>query len=140
MNSSPGRLMLMDKIHWRNGWPMVGVPSDGPRPAPRVHNSRDSVNSINTHGSRSSHKTINILPSLHQKTINALPKLHRTFNHKLSPSQHKPASTFHSSQHMSLTPWRGSMGSSFAFPSSSKKFRSSSSSSLPQPPDRLMVP
>merc|ERR1719410_162306 len=138
MNSSPGRLMLMDKIHWHNGWPVVGVPSDSPRPAPRVHNSRDSINSINTDGRRSPHKSINILPSIHQKTINALPELHRTFKQKLSTSQHQPASKFPHSQPMSLTPWRGSSGSSFAVPSSSKKFRSSSSS-LPRSPDRLMV-
>ena len=38
INSSPGRLMLMDKVSWRNGWPVVGVPSDTPQPAPRVNN------------------------------------------------------------------------------------------------------
>jgi len=36
MNSAPGRLMLMDKIQWRNGWPIVGVPSDTPKPAPSI--------------------------------------------------------------------------------------------------------
>ena len=36
MNAAPGRLMLMDRIQWRGGWPVVGVPSDTPRPGPRV--------------------------------------------------------------------------------------------------------
>ena len=42
INSSPGRLMLMDKISWRNGWPVVGVPSDTPMPAPRVNKKKQS--------------------------------------------------------------------------------------------------
>ena len=36
MNRQPGRLMMMDKIEWQNGWPVVGVPSDTPRPGPAV--------------------------------------------------------------------------------------------------------
>lgn len=28
------RILLIDKIHWRDGWPHVGTPSDDPRPAP----------------------------------------------------------------------------------------------------------
>lgn len=28
------RVMLMDRIEWRDGWPWIGTPSDGPRPAP----------------------------------------------------------------------------------------------------------
>ena len=27
---------MMDKIEWQNGWPVVGVPSDTPRPGPAV--------------------------------------------------------------------------------------------------------
>ena len=46
INSSPGRLMLMDKISWRNGWPVVGVPSDTPQPAPRVNKRRQSTTHI----------------------------------------------------------------------------------------------
>jgi arabinan endo-1,5-alpha-L-arabinosidase len=30
------RILLIDKIEWRDGWPHVGTPSDGPRPAPVV--------------------------------------------------------------------------------------------------------
>ena len=40
MNSEPGRLMMMDKIDWQDGWPLVGVPSDGPRPGPLVPRAR----------------------------------------------------------------------------------------------------
>ena len=36
MNSEPGRLMMMDKIEWQDGWPVVGVPSDRPRPGPQI--------------------------------------------------------------------------------------------------------
>jgi len=28
------RIMLLDKIEWRDGWPHVGTPSNGPQPAP----------------------------------------------------------------------------------------------------------
>jgi arabinan endo-1,5-alpha-L-arabinosidase len=28
------RILLIDRIEWRDGWPSVGVPSDGPRSAP----------------------------------------------------------------------------------------------------------
>ena len=28
------RILLIDRIVWRDGWPFVGTPSDGPRPAP----------------------------------------------------------------------------------------------------------
>ena len=30
------RILLIDKIHWREGWPFVGTPSDEPQPAPIV--------------------------------------------------------------------------------------------------------
>jgi arabinan endo-1,5-alpha-L-arabinosidase len=30
------RILLIDKIDWRDGWPFVGTPSDGPQPAPAV--------------------------------------------------------------------------------------------------------
>jgi arabinan endo-1,5-alpha-L-arabinosidase len=30
------RILLIDKIEWRDGWPHVGTPSDGPRAAPVV--------------------------------------------------------------------------------------------------------
>ena len=30
------RILLIDKIHWRDGWPFVGTPSDQPQPAPAV--------------------------------------------------------------------------------------------------------
>ena len=30
------RIMLIDKIQWRDGWPFVGTPSDEPKPAPVV--------------------------------------------------------------------------------------------------------
>jgi arabinan endo-1,5-alpha-L-arabinosidase len=30
------RVMLIDRIEWRGGWPFVGTPSSGPRPAPVV--------------------------------------------------------------------------------------------------------
>ena len=30
------RILLIDKIEWREGWPHVGTPSDGPKPAPIV--------------------------------------------------------------------------------------------------------
>ena len=30
------RILLIDKIEWHEGWPWVGTPSDGPRPAPAV--------------------------------------------------------------------------------------------------------
>jgi arabinan endo-1,5-alpha-L-arabinosidase len=30
------RILLMDKIEWRDGWPHVGTPSDEPQPAPIV--------------------------------------------------------------------------------------------------------
>ena len=36
MNSEPGRLMMMDKIDWQDGWPVVGVPSDRPMPGPHI--------------------------------------------------------------------------------------------------------
>jgi arabinan endo-1,5-alpha-L-arabinosidase len=32
MNSR--RIMLIDRIEWRDGWPWIGTPSEGPRPAP----------------------------------------------------------------------------------------------------------
>lgn len=39
MNGGSGRMMLMDKIRWEGGWPVVGTPSDTPVPAPMVlHN------------------------------------------------------------------------------------------------------
>lgn len=28
------RVLMIDKIEWKDGWPYVGTPSDGPRPAP----------------------------------------------------------------------------------------------------------
>jgi arabinan endo-1,5-alpha-L-arabinosidase len=28
------RILLIDKIEWKDGWPFVGTPSDGPQPAP----------------------------------------------------------------------------------------------------------
>jgi arabinan endo-1,5-alpha-L-arabinosidase len=28
------RILLIDRIHWRDGWPFVGTPSDEPQPAP----------------------------------------------------------------------------------------------------------
>ena len=28
------RILLIDKIQWKDGWPFVGTPSDGPQPAP----------------------------------------------------------------------------------------------------------
>jgi len=31
------RVMLLDRIEWRDGWPRVGRPSSGPREAPVVH-------------------------------------------------------------------------------------------------------
>jgi len=40
MNSQPGRLMLMDRVEWEDGWPVVGVPSDRPRPGPSVRRTR----------------------------------------------------------------------------------------------------
>ena len=40
MNSEPGRLMMMDKIEWQDGWPVVGVPSDRPRPGPQITRAR----------------------------------------------------------------------------------------------------
>ena len=30
------RILLIDKIEWREGWPFVGTPSDGPQPAPQT--------------------------------------------------------------------------------------------------------
>ena len=30
------RILLIDKIEWRDGWPFVGTPSDEPQPAPIV--------------------------------------------------------------------------------------------------------
>jgi arabinan endo-1,5-alpha-L-arabinosidase len=30
------RILLIDKIQWRDGWPFVGTPSDEPQPAPVV--------------------------------------------------------------------------------------------------------
>jgi arabinan endo-1,5-alpha-L-arabinosidase len=30
------RILLLDKIDWDDGWPFIGMPSDGPRPAPVV--------------------------------------------------------------------------------------------------------
>jgi arabinan endo-1,5-alpha-L-arabinosidase len=30
------RILLIDKIEWRDGWPHVGTPSDEMRPAPAV--------------------------------------------------------------------------------------------------------
>lgn len=38
MNQDPGRMMLMDKVKWVDGWPMVGVPSDTPQPVPQQTN------------------------------------------------------------------------------------------------------
>jgi len=58
MNSAPGRLMLLDKIQWRNGWPIVGVPSDSPKPAPKIRNSVS--NSVRSHPS---------LPTKHFKSV-----------------------------------------------------------------------
>lgn len=46
MNSQPGRLMLMDKIEWQDGWPVVGVPSDSPRPGPNIRRSQRARNLI----------------------------------------------------------------------------------------------
>ena len=31
------RVMLMDKVVWQDGWPVVGVPSDSPQTAPLGH-------------------------------------------------------------------------------------------------------
>jgi hypothetical protein len=31
------RVMLLDPIEWRDGWPRVGCPSFGPREVPVVH-------------------------------------------------------------------------------------------------------
>ena len=28
------RIMLIDRVEWKDGWPFVGTPSDDPRPAP----------------------------------------------------------------------------------------------------------
>jgi arabinan endo-1,5-alpha-L-arabinosidase len=28
------RILLIDRIHWRNGWPVIDGPSEVPRPAP----------------------------------------------------------------------------------------------------------
>jgi arabinan endo-1,5-alpha-L-arabinosidase len=28
------RILLIDKIEWKDGWPHVGTPSDVPQPAP----------------------------------------------------------------------------------------------------------
>ncbi|WP_244954826.1 family 43 glycosylhydrolase [Sphingomonas lutea] len=28
------RILLIDRIIWRDGWPFVGTPSEGPQPAP----------------------------------------------------------------------------------------------------------
>jgi len=39
LNDAPGRLMLMDKVKWEDGWPVVGSPSDTPRTAPLVRGS-----------------------------------------------------------------------------------------------------
>jgi len=30
------RILLIDRIQWRDGWPHVGTPSDEPQPAPVV--------------------------------------------------------------------------------------------------------
>ncbi|RST32135.1 glycoside hydrolase [Sphingomonas ginkgonis] len=30
------RILLIDKVEWVEGWPMIGTPSDGPKPAPRT--------------------------------------------------------------------------------------------------------
>ena len=30
------RVLLIDRIEWRDGWPRVGTPSDTPQPAPIV--------------------------------------------------------------------------------------------------------
>jgi len=30
------RVLLMDRIQWRDGWPHVGTPSDTPQPSPAV--------------------------------------------------------------------------------------------------------
>ncbi len=30
------RILLIDRIHWKDGWPYVGTPSDGPQPVPVV--------------------------------------------------------------------------------------------------------
>ena len=38
MNQDPGRMMLMDKVRWVDGWPRVGVPSDTPQPVPQLTN------------------------------------------------------------------------------------------------------
>lgn len=34
MNSR--RILLIDRIEWRDGWPFIGTPSEGPQPAPAV--------------------------------------------------------------------------------------------------------
>jgi len=30
------RVLMIDKIDWRDGWPWIGTPSEQPRPAPAV--------------------------------------------------------------------------------------------------------
>jgi len=36
LNREPGRVMLLDKISWNEGWPWIGVPSDTPQEKPSV--------------------------------------------------------------------------------------------------------
>jgi arabinan endo-1,5-alpha-L-arabinosidase len=37
LNQEPGRVLMMDKVVWKEGWPIVGVPSDTPQHVPTIH-------------------------------------------------------------------------------------------------------
>jgi arabinan endo-1,5-alpha-L-arabinosidase len=32
----PGRVLNIDKIKWKDGWPFIGTPTDTPQPVPVV--------------------------------------------------------------------------------------------------------
>ena len=111
MNAAPGRLMLMDRIQWRGGWPVVGVPSDTPRPGPRVAASPAPAPSLARQPFHSSSK-------LHQSPWRGAASLSRQ-----APAPHVNAVNVHS-----LEP---GLGSRLPLPHSKLKSR---------PRSHLMVP
>jgi len=118
MNQEPGRLMLMDKIQWRNGWPVVGVPSDSPRPGPRVKQAQTRHLLSNHHFNKfKPTKTLTRHFSSPPSAVNTLPSsssppsspssTQSTSFIRLKQQQQHTAPQFISSPRMTSTVWRG---------------------------------
>ena len=122
MNSAPGRLMLMDKIQWRNGWPIVGVPSDTPKPAPSIRKNlvkskqQPRIKSVNSLPLSSSNEILNTVSKKDFKS--SLPfKIKSSVRNYLTSDQ----THFVPSTPLSRTLSTSSLSSSSSSPSSGKK-------------------